>query len=127
MITAQKPAPADFPPAMRRHRGVQPTGLRPFPVEVAMLEGLDQLDWAARRHAYGPATDVPEWLRSLRSPDPEVRQWAYEDWNIVHQGTRNTEGHGRLNRCYRQQMANLLPQLSRDRLATPMTQALVRR
>jgi hypothetical protein len=53
-----------------------------------MLAGLDEIDWAALSHAYGPATDVPEWLRALRSPDPEVRQWAHEDWNIVHQGTR---------------------------------------
>ncbi|HEX8862534.1 MAG TPA: HEAT repeat domain-containing protein [Actinomycetes bacterium] len=53
-----------------------------------MLEGLDRVDWAALRHAYGLATDVPQWLRALRSPDPEVRQWAREYWNIVHQGTR---------------------------------------
>jgi hypothetical protein len=53
-----------------------------------MLEGLEEIDWAALRHAYGPATDVPQWLRPLRSPDPEVRQWAREYWNIVHQGTR---------------------------------------
>jgi len=55
-----------------------------------MLEGLDQVDWAALTHAYGSASDVPQWLRALRSPDPEVRQWAQEDWNIVHQGTRYT-------------------------------------
>jgi hypothetical protein len=59
----------------------------PSALEVAMLEGLDEIDWAALSHAYGPATDVPEWLRSLRSPDPEVREWVREDWNIVHQGT----------------------------------------
>jgi HEAT repeats len=53
-----------------------------------MLAGLDEIDWAALSHAYGPATDVPEWVRSLRSPDPEVREWAREYWNIVHQGTR---------------------------------------
>jgi HEAT repeat protein len=53
-----------------------------------MLEGLDEIDWAALSHAYGPATDVPQWLRSPRSPDPEVREWAREYWNIVHQATR---------------------------------------
>jgi hypothetical protein len=53
-----------------------------------MLAGVDKIDWAALSHAYGPATDVPQWLRSLRSPDPEVHQWAREYWNIVHQGTR---------------------------------------
>jgi HEAT repeat protein len=53
-----------------------------------VLEGLEAVNWAALGHAYGSAEDVPEWLRALRSPDPEVRQWAREDWNIVHQGTR---------------------------------------
>ncbi len=53
-----------------------------------MLAGLDEIDWAALSHAYGPATNVPKWLRSLRSPDPEVREWAREYWNIVHQATR---------------------------------------
>jgi hypothetical protein len=52
-----------------------------------MLAGLDELDWAALRHACGAATDVPEWLRSLL-PGPEVRQWAGEDGSIVHQATR---------------------------------------
>jgi hypothetical protein len=40
---------------------------------VVMLAGLDELDWAALRHACGAATDMPEWLRSLL-PGPEVRQ-----------------------------------------------------
>jgi hypothetical protein len=62
----------------------------PSAVEVAMLAGLDEIDWAALRHAYGPATDVPEWLRSLRSPDPQMPQWAREYWNIVHSATRYT-------------------------------------
>jgi HEAT repeat protein len=53
-----------------------------------VLAGLEAVNWAALGHAYGSAEDVPEWLRALRSPDPEVRQWAHEDWNIVHQGTR---------------------------------------
>jgi hypothetical protein len=65
----------------------QPT-YDPSAVEVAMLKGLDEIHWAALSHAYGPATDVPQWLRSLRSPDPEVREWAREYWNIVHSGTR---------------------------------------
>ena len=53
-----------------------------------MLEGLEAVNWAALGHAYGSAEDVPAWLGALRSPDPEVGQWAHEDWNIVHQGTR---------------------------------------
>jgi hypothetical protein len=57
--------------------------------EFGVLEGLEAVDWAALGQAYGSAEDVPAWLRALRSPDPEVRQWGHEDWNIVHrQGTR---------------------------------------
>jgi hypothetical protein len=52
------------------------------------LEGLEAVNWAALGHAYGSAEDMPAWLGALRSPDPEVRQWAHEEWNIVHQGTR---------------------------------------
>jgi hypothetical protein len=54
-----------------------------------MLEGLDRVDWASLRHAYGAATDVPGLLRSLLSADPKVREQAiYELFgNIWHQGT----------------------------------------
>jgi hypothetical protein len=48
---------------------------------------LEAVDWAVLGHAYGSAEDMCEWLRALHSADPEVRQWAYEEWNIVH-GTR---------------------------------------
>lgn len=55
-----------------------------------MFDGIDDLDWESRHHAYGPATDVPDDLRALRSPDAEVRKQAR--WNlygnIFHQGTR---------------------------------------
>src|SRR5688500_6475339 len=54
-----------------------------------MLDGLDTTDWASLTHAYGPATDVPDLLRALLSPDPEEREEAvYELFgNIWHQGT----------------------------------------
>jgi HEAT repeat protein len=56
----------------------------------AVLEGLSQVPWAALEHAYGSASDVPDLIRALRSPDPEVRKNAR--WhlygNIFHQGTR---------------------------------------
>jgi HEAT repeat protein len=54
-----------------------------------MLEGLDNLDWASLRHAYGEATDVPGLLRALLSPDPKVREETiYKLFgNIWHQGT----------------------------------------
>jgi hypothetical protein len=55
-----------------------------------MLERLDGVDWAAVEHAYGPATDVPDLLRALRSPDPATREQVRHELfgTIVHQGTR---------------------------------------
>ena len=54
-----------------------------------MLEGLDAIDWSILTHAHGPASDVPELLRSLLSPDPGVRLQAFVDLSetIWHQGT----------------------------------------
>ena len=34
-----------------------------------MLDGLDLIDWGSLSHAYGEASDVPEILRTLLSPD----------------------------------------------------------
>jgi len=54
-----------------------------------MLESLDRIDWSKLTHAYGAATDVPELLRALASPDEDAREHAiYElQGNIWHQGT----------------------------------------
>jgi hypothetical protein len=54
-----------------------------------MFEGLDAIDWAALRHAYGEASDVPATLRRLVSDDESVRQEALSDLcgTIWHQGT----------------------------------------
>lgn len=48
------------------------------------------VDWAAVAHAYGPAADVPDLLRALRSPDPAAREHARHAlfFTVVHQGTR---------------------------------------
>ncbi len=35
-----------------------------------MLEGLDKINWADYRHAYGVATNIPELLRKLISDNP---------------------------------------------------------
>ncbi len=55
-----------------------------------MLEGLDQVPWAKLRHAYGSARDVPDLLRKLPDPDPEVRRQVMHELygNLFHQGTR---------------------------------------
>jgi hypothetical protein len=54
-----------------------------------VLEGLDRIDWASLRHAYGPATDVPQLIRDLASDDYPTRRDARSKLhsNIWHQGT----------------------------------------
>jgi len=54
-----------------------------------MLEGLDTIDWSVLTHAHGPATDLPEMLRSLLSKDAEVWMLACATLHetIWHQGT----------------------------------------
>ncbi|MFD0688410.1 HEAT repeat domain-containing protein [Actinomadura fibrosa] len=54
------------------------------------LAGLDGIDWARHRHAYGSASDVPDLLRALRSADPDERDAALGELytNIHHQGSR---------------------------------------
>ncbi|MEW4567779.1 HEAT repeat domain-containing protein [Tautonia sp. JC769] len=54
-----------------------------------MLEGLDAIDWPSLTHAYGEATDVPDLLRALLSPDSGTRDEAIHTLfgNIWHQGT----------------------------------------
>ena len=42
-----------------------------------MLDGLDDVHWASLTHANGPATDVPDQLRGLVSPDPGEREDAW--------------------------------------------------
>jgi hypothetical protein len=54
------------------------------------LRGIDEVAWHRLYHAYGPATDVPAQLRTLRSPDGAVRGRARSELfgNVYHQGTR---------------------------------------
>jgi hypothetical protein len=51
---------------------------------------LEEVPWAELEHAYGAATDVPDLLRALGSPEPGVRENARHllYGNIFHQGTR---------------------------------------
>jgi hypothetical protein len=54
------------------------------------LDGIGDVAWERLYHAYGPAIDVPDQLRALRSPDQDKRgkaQWQL--WgNVYHQGSR---------------------------------------
>ncbi|MGW2016799.1 HEAT repeat domain-containing protein [Streptomyces sp. NPDC001927] len=54
-----------------------------------MINDLDSIDWASLEHAYGPADDVPGWLRGMVSPDPDVRKEAFSDFygKALHQGS----------------------------------------
>jgi HEAT repeat protein len=54
------------------------------------LAGLEEIDWAGLRHAYGPAGDVPGLLRGLAIGSPADRQHALDTLygNIFHQGSR---------------------------------------
>ncbi|ONI91852.1 hypothetical protein ALI22I_07210 [Saccharothrix sp. ALI-22-I] len=45
---------------------------------MVLFTGLDDIDWSALEHAYGPATEVPDLLRGLVSDDPAVREWALD-------------------------------------------------
>ncbi|MFU8854453.1 hypothetical protein ACNAW0_26250 [Micromonospora sp. SL1-18] len=54
------------------------------------LAGLDEIPWESLHHAYGPAVDVPDQLRALRSAEVPVRRDALSELfgNVYHQGTR---------------------------------------
>ncbi|MFI5673782.1 HEAT repeat domain-containing protein [Streptomyces cellulosae] len=54
-----------------------------------MFTGIDEVDWAALRHAHGSAEDVPGLLRGLASQDPAEREDALDRmYGTVHdQGT----------------------------------------
>jgi hypothetical protein len=46
-------------------------------------------DWSVVSHAYGPAIDLPDVLRALRSPEEQRRAWAVEQFaaRALHQGS----------------------------------------
>ncbi|GGX01659.1 HEAT repeat domain-containing protein [Streptomyces lomondensis] len=53
-----------------------------------MFRGIDEVDWASLRHAYGSAEDVPGLLRGLASADPAERETALDGMYgaVHHQG-----------------------------------------
>ncbi|KUO19429.1 HEAT repeat domain-containing protein [Streptomyces dysideae] len=53
-----------------------------------MFTGIDEVDWASMRHAYGSAEDVPGLLRGLASTDPAEREVALDGMYgaVHHQG-----------------------------------------
>ncbi|MEU1488081.1 hypothetical protein [Streptomyces sp. NPDC005752] len=53
-----------------------------------MFKGIDDVDWASMGHAYGDASDVPNLLRGLASPDAGEREIALDAMHgaVHHQG-----------------------------------------
>lgn len=53
-----------------------------------MFTGMDEVDWAAMRHAYGSAERVPDLLRGLASASPDERETALDGMYgaVHHQG-----------------------------------------
>jgi HEAT repeat protein len=53
-----------------------------------VFTGIDEIDWASLRHAYGSAADVPGLLRGLASTDPVERASALDGMYgaVHHQG-----------------------------------------
>ncbi|MFE0673097.1 HEAT repeat domain-containing protein [Streptomyces sp. NPDC058867] len=50
-----------------------------------MFTGIDEVDWASMRHAYGSAEDVPGLLRGLASADPAERESSLDGlYGAVH-------------------------------------------
>jgi hypothetical protein len=54
-----------------------------------VLLDVDEIDWAGLNHAYGPAEDVPDLLRTLASAEPDQADEALADviGSLFHQGT----------------------------------------
>ncbi|MEV3928017.1 PBS lyase [Streptomyces sp. NPDC049944] len=53
-----------------------------------MFTGIDEVEWASMKHAYGPADDVPALLHGLASADPAERESALDGMYgaVHHQG-----------------------------------------
>ncbi|WP_405419223.1 hypothetical protein [Streptomyces erythrochromogenes] len=45
-----------------------------------MINDLESIAWASLGHAYGPAGDVPQWLRDMASSDDEIREKAFSSF-----------------------------------------------
>ena len=52
-----------------------------------MLEALDRFDWKSVHHAYGPATDVPGWLRAMAKEGKRGKDFSSFVSAVNHQGS----------------------------------------
>src|SRR6266436_3927091 len=55
----------------------------------SMLETLNTIPWNELEHAYGKASEVPDLIRALASPEPQVYKGAIGRlwYTVIHQGT----------------------------------------
>lgn len=44
---------------------------------AVVINDLESLDWVFLGHVYGPADDVPGWMRGMVSSDPDGRKEAF--------------------------------------------------
>ncbi len=47
---------------------------------VRVINDLESVDWSSMSHAYGPAHEVPVWLRAMASADAGTREKAFGDY-----------------------------------------------
>src|SRR5258708_18147031 len=54
-----------------------------------MLETLNAIPWNELGHAYGEASEVPDLIRALASPEPQIYKGAIGRlwYTVIHQGT----------------------------------------
>lgn len=60
----------------------------PYAIVPSVINELGAIDWSSMSHAYGPADDVPVWLREMVSGDPDARKKAFRGFSSAahHQG-----------------------------------------
>lgn len=64
-------------PALSRSERWEAAQASLAPGRLALLEGLEDVDWPSLQHAYGPAGDVPYFLRLLLADDEPVCESAW--------------------------------------------------
>ncbi|MEV5828682.1 hypothetical protein AB0L25_24285 [Spirillospora sp. NPDC052242] len=84
-VLSREPARAPVPEIVHRLGDPVRTGDLGAPV---VLEGLDDVDWAALDDAYGTAEEVPDILRRLAANDEGWDEAVFDYYShVVHQGT----------------------------------------
>jgi tetratricopeptide (TPR) repeat protein len=88
-LQAMAPQPKGEAPARSRSEKWEAALASLSPERLALLDGLEAVDWHSVQHAYGPADDVPYFLRLLLTDDEPVRASAWDHLynSLLHQGS----------------------------------------